>query len=363
MSLFELAPKDSASTLFGRDSEIQRLSGFIRSHRWVVVLGPRMVGKTSLVKAVRSRLRLPGAYVNLWGVHSVKGLVDGLISEFNSSSSLRARLARSIRGIDSLTLGPGGVGISKSREPLKSAWDLLNLLGSERGDCLVILDELQELSSNSGRLLELLGRIFNTRPNVTFVFTGSLVGLSRSLLEPSSGSPLYGRAPIPMTLEPFDRETSKAFIERGCKEAGISLSPAEISSVTEGPIDGIPGWLTLLGNSIAVRGMNSARALSTTIREGKKVAESELAHFLTNRDASLYWPALKGMALGSSWSALRGTIEQSIQRPVNDATVRRIVQALEACFLCRHVENRYELIDPMIRRYVLEAASVPRSSA
>ena len=56
MALFDLGPKDSPEALFGRQREVAELTRLVRARRWVVVLGPRMVGKTSLVKAVRNRL-------------------------------------------------------------------------------------------------------------------------------------------------------------------------------------------------------------------------------------------------------------------------------------------------------------------
>jgi hypothetical protein len=61
MALFDLAPKESEEALFGRDREVAELTRLVEARRWVVVLGPRMVGKTSLVKAVRNRLHVPGA--------------------------------------------------------------------------------------------------------------------------------------------------------------------------------------------------------------------------------------------------------------------------------------------------------------
>ena len=117
-TLFDLAPKETPDALFGRDPELASLVHLVQARRWVVVLGPRMVGKTSLVKALRSRVRRPGAYVNLWGVRSVHGLVEGLISGFNESASLRARLLRSLRRVDGFGVGPAGLSLSAARPPL-----------------------------------------------------------------------------------------------------------------------------------------------------------------------------------------------------------------------------------------------------
>jgi uncharacterized protein len=360
MTLFDLAPKETQGALFGRDREVAELIRLVAARRWVVVLGPRMVGKTSLVKAVRNRMRLPGAYVNLWGVRSVQGLVEGLIAGLNESVSLRTRLVRAAKRVEGLSAGPGGLSVELHGRPLKTAWDLLNLLGSERRDCLVVLDEVQELASNAGALLKLLGNLFNTRPNIVFVFTGSLAGLSRTLLEPTTNSPLYGRAPVALRLGPFDRETSTRFLVEGAREAGIKLPAPDVEAALAGPLDGTPGWLTLFGNHVAVQRLSPDRALQETIREGKKAAEAELAGFLANREVSLYWPALKALATGASWGTIREYMGRGTGETVNDGKVLRVLRALEASFLARQVEGRYELIDPMVRTYVLEAPKPPR---
>jgi uncharacterized protein len=359
MPLFDLAPKESAQSLFGRDREVAELARLVKARRWAVVLGPRMVGKTSLVKAVRNQLRRPGAYVNLWGVRGVQGLVEGLIGGLNESASLRARLVRGARRLDGFSAGPSGLALSAPRAPLKTAWDLLDLLGTEKQDCLVVLDEVQELSSNAGALLKLLGNVFNSRPNITFIFTGSRVGLSKTLLEPTTTSPLFGRAPVGVSLEAFDRSTSEQFLIRGAREAGLTVSPAEIDSALGGPLDGIPGWLTLFGNHMAVRRLTAARALAETVREGKKVAQADLAHFLSSHDVRIYWPALKAIAVGASWKSIRDYVSRSAGITTNDGTVLRILRALESSYIARPAEGQYVLVDPMVQSYVLEAGRPP----
>jgi ABC-type phosphate/phosphonate transport system ATPase subunit len=52
--LFDLKPKDEPGELFGREAELDRMAELLKAGNWVVVLGPRMVGKTSLIKAANS---------------------------------------------------------------------------------------------------------------------------------------------------------------------------------------------------------------------------------------------------------------------------------------------------------------------
>jgi AAA+ ATPase superfamily predicted ATPase len=54
--LFDLNPKKSPRELFGRENELDELIRLIKARRWVALLGPRMVGKTSIVKVANTRL-------------------------------------------------------------------------------------------------------------------------------------------------------------------------------------------------------------------------------------------------------------------------------------------------------------------
>ena len=49
MPLFGLNPKESPKELFAREKELDELVRLVEAKRWVALLGPRMVGKTSLI--------------------------------------------------------------------------------------------------------------------------------------------------------------------------------------------------------------------------------------------------------------------------------------------------------------------------
>ena len=48
--LFDLRPKERPEELFGRDSELEEVLRLVKLGSWIVVLGPRIVGKSSLLK-------------------------------------------------------------------------------------------------------------------------------------------------------------------------------------------------------------------------------------------------------------------------------------------------------------------------
>ena len=352
MPLFDLNPKDTPAGLFGRKAELDQIVGLIGEGRWTAVLGPRMVGKTSLVKAASRVVKRPAIYVNLWGARGTLGFLNAFVHGLNTSGRLLARVRGSLRRIEGVTLGPGGVSISAPSRPLKTVWDIMDLIGASGGRSLIVLDEVQEVSASSGTILKLLANVFNTHPEVVFVFTGSKFGLLRTLLEPRSGSPLVGRAPAVQRLGPFDPPVSVAFLEAGLREYHREIAREELNRVVARSLDGLPGWLTLFGNHVAVGGMDPAEAEARTLAEGKVVAGSELDDFLEGRTRALHLEALRAMLTPVTWTELRAFLSDRRGSRVNDNTIRNLLAALKDGELIVQRDDRYVVPDPMVRAFL-----------
>jgi AAA+ ATPase superfamily predicted ATPase len=355
LSLFNLNPKETPRELFGREEEIEELIRLVRARRWVALLGPRMVGKTSLIKATNTKLEKTGIraiYVNLWGTKGTHGLLSALADGINHEKTIAQKIRGVAQKIEGMSLRPGGISISLSKKPITTMRDLLATIAEQTQTCVIELDEVQELSVISGHLLKLLANIFNTYPNMVFVFTGSMFGLMKTLLEPTSTSPLYGRSPAKLHLQPFDKKTAREFLKKGLQEYNEPLDQGLIDQAVE-RLDGIPGWLTLYGNNVAVTKHSHLRALEDTISEGTKIVKDELEHFLEGRDRSLYLASLKAAATSARWKELRGAIETAKGSAVNDATVRNILENLKAAMLINEEEGAYRVGDPMLRTLLL----------
>lgn len=355
MSLFDLRPKESPAELYGREEELDEVVGLVKAGRWVAVLGPRFVGKTSLVKAMNPVLEEAGfqaVYVNLWGARRVQGLLEGVARGLSSSRGLMDRVKEALGRIEGVSVGPGGVSVSAPRRPMRTAWDVFDALGREGGRYVVELDEVQELSAVSGYLLKLLANVFNTYRNIVFVFTGSMFGLMKALLEPGPSSPLYGRSPARVFLEPFTREDSAGFLRKGFEEHRLRWIDDSISEAVK-RLNGVPGWLTLYGNNVAVRGLDHVEALDETEREGLKIVRDEVEHFLEGRDREGHVAALKAAAVGARWSEVKGAMETVLGSPVNSATVGNVLRSLMAAMLIRKGDGVYRVHDPMLRTLLL----------
>jgi predicted AAA+ superfamily ATPase len=49
LPLFNLNPKEFPRELFGREKGLDELVRLVKARRWIAILGPRMIGKTSLI--------------------------------------------------------------------------------------------------------------------------------------------------------------------------------------------------------------------------------------------------------------------------------------------------------------------------
>jgi AAA+ ATPase superfamily predicted ATPase len=356
MSLFNLSPKESPKELFGREKELDDLVRLIQARRWVAVLGPRMVGKTSLLKAASVKLeknKIKVIYANLWGARGTDGLLKALARGLNEEKSLIQKV-KSAR-IEGISFGPSGISVSFSKKPMMTIWDLLDAIGNQKEDCVIELDEVQELASISGQLLKILANIFNTHPNITFVFTGSIFGLMKTLLEPQAMSPLYGRSPAKLYVQPFERAVSGQFLKKGIQECNLQIDQDAINQAVE-QLDGIPGWLTLYGNKVSVQKLPHKQALQETTEEATRIVKAELDHFLENKDRQAYLAALKAASIASRWAEIKGAIQQTKQTAVNDASVFRILANLKAALLIHEVDGTYRVEDPMLRTFLLTSS-------
>lgn len=152
--------------------------------------------------------------MNLLGVREFGEFLLALLDALNSARPLLERLKQELRLSESWSLGPR-VSRSGSRRDPSRRQPNFSVLGRYGGRTVIALDEVQELSAITPRFLKLLAYIFNTYPNMTFIFSGPMFGTIRTLPNPPFTSPLYRRPPAKIILKPFDRETSLRFLEKG----------------------------------------------------------------------------------------------------------------------------------------------------
>ncbi|MDW7978714.1 MAG: ATP-binding protein [Candidatus Caldarchaeum sp.] len=318
--LFDLRPKERLSDLYGRREDFDELSRYVESGLWVVVLGRRMTGKTSLVKTfVREK---KGVYVNLMDVKGMEGLVERLAS----SAGLQLRELR--LGLQFAEL-----------KWTKAAGNIFATLQ----DKVVVFDEVQEIVSP--QFLKLLKNLWDTYPRLRLIFTGSYVGVLKKLAEPSSTTPLFGRQPAKIILKPFTREMSIDFLQKGFRQFKLIPKQSELEEAVE-KLNGYVGWLTYYGNFRCVRKEPHDEALENSLREGVKIMREELNRFLENKKRETYLKILKTAVFGARWNEIAEKVQ--VNRKVLSEAVKKLV---DVGFLSKDAEV-YVVPDPVLREAV-----------
>ena len=314
--LFDLHPKENLKDLFGREEEFKELERLIKTE-WVVVLGRRMVGKTSLVKTFAKEKK--GVYINLMGINTVDGFIDAL---YKAVSPI----------IKNYTIDLKLVNIRFYR----LAEDIISRIPSN----IIILDEAQELTSI--HFHRFLKRIWDTYTDLRIVFTGSMMGLYKHLIKPSSTSPLYGRTPAQLILKPFTKEQSRKFLINGFRELNMEITEDELEKITL-LFNGYVGWLTYYGNMRCIRKLSPNEALKKTIDEGVKIYLEELENFLRNRRRDLYIKILRILTIPSRWSEIKSKVN------INSKVLRDILNTLLNTMMIEKSNELYQIPDPILK--------------
>jgi AAA+ ATPase superfamily predicted ATPase len=357
---FDLGPKDRKEELFGRDEEISEMLRLLTLGNWIVVLGPRMTGKTSLVKVTLSELqkrekKYETLYLNLRGTRSIRGLLESLAESINANQDILSKTKKFLANVKSIHVGPDGLTLERdSSKPTVTLLSLFGVLDRSEKKYVIALDEVQVLAPVSGPLLALLANVFTSYNNIKFIFTGSQIGLIKALLDPTtSSSPMFGRPPAEIRLKPFPRKTSEAFISSGLKQCRVDALSQDRLLEVESKLDGIAGWLTMFGNFYGIRRLGYEKALGKTLSEGRKIALSELENFLKGRNRSNYMAVLKTIkgsgSLGSSWSEIKRGAEMLLKNgDINNKTITSTLDSLVDAEILMDLEGRYRIIDPLL---------------
>ncbi len=337
-SLFDLGPKRDPKYLYARDEELNTLVNNINNGRWVVLLGPRRVGKTSLAFCAARRANIPSIYVD---AREDDDLKTALLNKLSSP------VETTVSGNIGVPIPhPVSVGVSIGRR--KQSLDIDNLLARE-DKLLLIIDEAQWLRHPSG-ISKILAHIYDIhKRRVIIVITGSAVGVMQSVLNPGPKGAMFGRV---LTITHIGKwkspDVSLQFLEEGCKQNGISYSRIELEEAVR-RLDGLPGWLTNFGNYYHEYG-NLKKALDMTLNQALKVVGDELNSTST---LALGWERqmriLDAIAEGELPFSQIGD-KVNLQDSVLDRNLKMLMR-LE--YIEKNEDGRYQVTDPVVKEYLM----------
>lgn len=312
---------------------------------WVSILGPRMVGKTSLTLAGANAFAKENNYkvilVDLRDTETFREATEKILGRL--PKSILDTLSEYLSEVSASVKGAGfSVKLKKSASAKRALSDALFKLR----DTILILDEVQSIHQGVSHFLKALGSVFNENHSLLIIFTGSYSGVVKKLFETTHRDSLFGRPPIDILLSPWKETVAEEFLRTGFDKLRIDYQEWEIRDAIK-QLGTLPGWLNLYGVKRYIE-KNHKKALKTTINEAVKEAEKELEHLLEGRSPKAR-EVVKLLALGASWGDLIQT------RISEDALSRLLTTLTEGLFIVKKDEDTgvYYFTDPIYRKAAL----------
>ncbi|MCE4600440.1 MAG: ATP-binding protein [Desulfurococcales archaeon] len=360
--LFDIAPKERREDLYDRENELRSLMEALRlGERLVIVRGVRRIGKSSLVRVGVREAGIPYALVDVRELYFEEGsvrlasLVARIVDAMRRRSKWYERLEFRLGDALGKVKGIHAAGFSlELRPPAKPRLtEVLKALDEWCGEhgwrFALVFDEAQYLRFSNTRYDGVIAWAIDNLPNLTFIVTGSEVGVLREFLRlEDPRAPLYGRHRREIPLERFTTQQSLGFLETGFRELGVRVKRSELEEAVE-KLDGIVGWLTLYGYKRGVEGSPHREALRRVFEEGSLMVLAELSKVIEGSPAR-YVAILKAVAQGiTRWREIKTYVETRTNTWIPDNRFSQLLRNLVRYSYLEKQDNEYVIPDPMVR--------------
>ncbi|WP_461865373.1 AAA family ATPase [Thermococcus sp.] len=348
--LFNPKPKMKREELYDREYELKEIKNSLKKGVGLVtILGIRRLGKSSLLNVSLNELPYRSVKIDARKVYSEFGNVPRealarliLRGFLKTSGREKARtLIRNIKGVRFL-----GMGVDVETDKSVNLHEVLERIDSTNERFIIAIDEAQYLRFSLARYPELIAWALDELQNVSFVLTGSEVGLLEDFLKMHDpNSALFGRLHVEIMLKRFERYQSVNFLERGFAEIGMDVTKEEIEEVVD-ELDGIVGWLTLYGYNRYL-GLGHANALRKLREDAKKLILSEFSKLknLSHR----YELAMRAVANGKHrWKEIKETVELLEGKRIDDKNFSNILNNLIRYGYLEKTVGGYLIPDPLV---------------
>jgi uncharacterized protein len=347
-TLFDIPPKTDPKLLYARQKELHDLVAHLKNRRWVVLLGPRRVGKTSLAKCAIKQFGHDSITLD---ARENSDFISSLFSSLGSSSSiLNLGATAAVPKLPFLSASA-----NYSKQMLKQS---LDQIFKAKFKLIILLDEAQWFR-NPRTFVRLLAHIYDYHyDRVTPIITGSAVGVMRSILEPNHKSPLYGRPMIEMEVKKWVPSSSIGFLSEGLKQNKLSLDEEYKFQIVE-TLDGIPGWLTMFGYYFTENPRDYDKALRVTVNEATSIVNEETRNI---SKLARGWPShlriLESLISGSK--RFTDLLEATNQ---NNAALSKHLDILQRLsYIEKNDEGRYTIADPILRGFLKKQIGTIKST-
>ena len=348
--LFNPKPKRKRNELYDREEELSALERSIeKGVPLVVLLGIRRLGKSSLLNVALDESPIKSVKIDARRVYSQLGSVpQSALAEVILKGYLKAfpkeRIREAIKGIRGVRIA--GVGLEVSVAKGVNLSEVLERINSMGERFVIAVDEAQYLRFSSARYAELIAWSTDELENISFILTGSEIGLLEDFLrihDPESA--LFGRAHVEIKLKRFERHQSLDFLRKGFEEIGLEVRDGELGEAVD-ELDGIVGWLTLYGYNRYL-GLSHREALKKLKEDAKRLIVSEFSKL--KELSPRYELALKAVANGRHrWREIKEAVELLEGKKIDDKNFSNVLNNLVRYGYLEKTVGGYSIPDSLV---------------
>jgi AAA+ ATPase superfamily predicted ATPase len=363
--LFDVAPKERRADFYDRHVELNEVLEALRlGERLVLVYGIRRIGKSSLIKVALSEANAPYIFIDTREIyyneniittsHLIKYLVDGLKKYMKWYEKIGFNLKEALKNIKKIRVKDYEIELE-----FKAKISITTLLSEINSWCsrhdmrfVFVFDEAQYLRFSNVRYDGLIAWAIDNLSNITFILTGSEVGVLREFLRVDDAeAPLFGRYRREVYVDRFTKEQALDFLKQGFRELNLEPSTDELEEVVE-TFDGLVGWLTYYGYYRTIRRLDHKEAMAKVFEEGSKLVLSELERIIAP-SRKRYIAILKAIAYGAmSWSDIKAyTIART--GTITDKRFAELIKNLIRYGYLQKENNKYKISDPIVKYVVM----------
>lgn len=321
--IFDPYPKSTREDFFDAEEILDEVEKLVQGKFWPLLLGPKRTGKTSILKIVANEL--DGIYIDATNIKSIKQFGEELLV---STTSLK------------LTIDLKLIRLEIDKSPIRGVRSLIQKLNEK----IILVDEVQNVISPW--FLTLLSNVYN-ESEIRFVFTGSMIGFSKTLLGQGKGkvgNVLKGRPIIQIEVMPFSEELGKEFLRYGSNKCKIELTDEEIEESVRS-YRGIQGWLTYYGSFRSI-GYSHQKAMDMVKKVAEGIIREEVARLSETQRM-----ILRALCLVEhiSWKELKNLTEGLAKRELKDWVFNHALMQLINARIVKKNDRGYLLIDPLYK--------------
>ncbi|BCS93785.1 AAA family ATPase [Metallosphaera javensis (ex Sakai et al. 2022)] len=368
------------SNPFGRENEVNSLLALMKNGQPVGLIGPRRIGKTSIILASLKKVPLPYAYISAEEfVRGEKGFnfaeflsayVSKLTYSIYAHAGYRGQIQRAMDmtkgyvkqlrdligmvkvsfNIPELT-GLMEVILDKSEknkdlsEEFSRVLDLPEVLAErfEIQRIIFVVDEFQYLKLARQAVPEIFHVMrskWQFHRKVSYVISGSATGMLEELIN-SRSQPFYQF--FYMTrITPFARDVSKEFLRTGFEAENLRVREEELDTIVD-YVDGFPAWLNLVGIKMVVERRSVSEVLQSLPEDENVITalEGDLRKL-----SSFAKSVLKAMC------KLGGEARPKDLGDDQWAVTRALQQLMRFGYVEREERGVYRVVDPMVVHYL-----------